>query len=87
MFNVSDNYNYVGPLPSLRYYAPNGVKEPLRTQMIEWHKAHENNVFQIHEYCKADVQLLKSGCIMCRNDFSQIPVYIRFRVGPLQLPV
>ena len=24
MFNVSDNYNYVGPLPAPRYYDPNG---------------------------------------------------------------
>ena len=40
MFNVSDNYNYVGPLPVLRYYAPNGINEPLRTQLIEWHKSH-----------------------------------------------
>ena len=73
MFNVSDNYNYVGPLPALRYYDPNGMKEPLRTQLIEWHKAHENDVFdfakEIHEYCKADVQLLKSGCIKFRNAF------------------
>ena len=71
MIYVSDNYNYVGPLPALRYYDPNGMKEPLRTQMIEWHKAHENDVFdfvkELHEYCKADVQLLKSGCIKFRN--------------------
>ena len=26
MFNVSDNYNYVGPMPALRYYDPNGMK-------------------------------------------------------------
>ena len=44
MFNVSDNYNYVGPLSSLRYYDPNGMKQPLRTQLIEWHKSHENDV-------------------------------------------
>ena len=35
--------------------------------------AHENDVFdfakEIHEYCKADVQLLKSGCIKFRNAF------------------
>ena len=49
------------------------MKEPLRTQLIEWHKAHENDVFdfaiEIHEYCKEDVQLLKSGCIKLRNAF------------------
>ena len=36
--------------------------EPLRTQLIEWQKARENDMFdfskEIHEYCKADVQLL-----------------------------
>ena len=73
MFNVSENYNYVGPLHALRYYDPNGMKEPVRTQLIEWHKAHKNNVFdfanEIHDYCKADVQLLKSGCIKFRNTF------------------
>ena len=73
MFNVSDNYKYVGPLPVLRYYDPNGMKEALRTQLIEWHKVYENDVFDfakyIHEYCKADVQLLKSGCIKFRNTF------------------
>ena len=26
MFNVSDNYNYVGPLSALRYYDHNGMK-------------------------------------------------------------
>ena len=26
MFNVSDNYNYAGPMPALRYYDPNGMK-------------------------------------------------------------
>ena len=71
MFNVSDNYNYVGPLPALRYYAPNGMKKLLRTQMIEWHKSHVNDVFdfakEIYEYCKAEVQLLKSCCIKFRN--------------------
>ena len=70
MFNVSDNYNCVGPLSALRYYDPNGMKEPLRTQLIEWH---ENDVFdfakEIPEYGKADVQFLKSGCIKFRNAF------------------
>ena len=62
MLDVSDNYNYVGPLPALRYYDPNGMKEPLRTQLIEWHKEmYANFAKEIHELCKADVQFLKSG--------------------------
>ena len=73
MFNVSDNYNDVGSLPALRYHDSNGMKEPLRIQLLRWHKAHENDGFdyatEIHEYCKADVQLLKSGCIKFRHAF------------------
>ena len=41
--------------------------------LIEGHKSHKNDVFdfakEIHEYCKADVQLIKSGCIKFRNAF------------------
>ena len=73
MCYVSDIYNYVRPMPALLYYDPNGMKELLRTQLIDWHKAHENDMSdfakEIHEYCKADVQLLKSGCIKFRNAF------------------
>ena len=43
MFNDSDNYNYVGPLPSLWYYDPDVMKEPLQSQLFKWHKCHENN--------------------------------------------
>ena len=50
--------------------------EPLHTLLIEWHKAHKNDVFdfakEIHEYCKADVQFPKSGSIKFRN--AQIPL-------------
>ena len=73
MFNVSNNHNYVGPLPALRYYDPNVMKQPLRTQLVELHKAHANGVFdfakEMHEHCKAYVRLLKSVCIKFRNAF------------------
>ena len=49
------------------------MKESLCTQLIEWHNAHENDVFdftkEIHEDCKAVVQLLKPGCVKFRNTF------------------
>ena len=91
MFNVSHNYNYVGPLPALRYYDPDGMKEPLRTQLIEWHKVHENMfdfAKEIHEYYKADVELLKSGCIKFRNAFITDAGIDPFQSCiPLQVPV
>ena len=73
LFNTRHNYKYVGPLPDLHYYGPDGLKEPARTNLIDWHNDHANDEFnfskEIHEYCKADVQLLKSGCMKFRSAF------------------
>ena len=66
------------------------MKELLRTQLIEWHKAHENDVFdfakEIHEFCKVDMFSYSSQVTFSLETFlSQIPVQIRFRVVPLQV--
>ena len=78
MFNISDNYNYVGPLPALLYYDPDGMRKPLRTQLIEWHKPHENDVFdfskEIYEYCKSDVQCSGQVALSLETLLSHIPV-------------
>ena len=73
LFNKSENYGYVGKLPDISFYDPDGMKEPARTQFIKWHNAHANDAFdfakEIHDYCKADVQLLKAGCMKFRAAF------------------
>ena len=73
LFNTADHYNYVGTLPALEYYDPDGLKEPARTELIKWHNEHANDAFdfaqRIDSYCKADVQLLKSGCMRFRDAF------------------
>ena len=69
--SLFDNCN--GTLPALPFYHPDAMKAPLRRQLIEWHTSLENDVFdfakEIHGYCKADVQLLNSGCIKFRDAF------------------
>ena len=73
LFNTSNNYDYVGALPALQYYDPDGLKESSRKELIKWHSDHVNDEFnfakEIDEYCRADVQLLKSGCMKFRNAF------------------
>ena len=73
LFNVVDNYKYVGRLPALHYYDPDGMKEPGRSKLIEWHREHADNEFEfskeIHQYCQSDVALLKSGCMKFRSAF------------------
>ena len=75
LFNTSDHYDYVGTLPPLHYYDPDGMKEPARTQMIEWHREIMRATRSIlpKQFTttarRADVQLLKSGCMQFRNGF------------------
>ena len=72
-FNIPNNYGYVGLLPALHYYEPDSLKEPARSKLIKWHGEHSNDEFifdrEIHEYCMADVALLKSGCMKFRASF------------------
>ena len=72
-FNTPTNYVYVGLLPALHYYEPDGRKEPDRFKFIQWHSEHSNDEFiiahEIYKYCTADVALLKSGCMKFRVSF------------------
>ena len=46
---------------------PTVLKKPLVLNLIQWHGGHSNDEFifdrEIHEYCTADVALLKYGCM------------------------
>ena len=44
-FNTPNNYGYVGLLPALYYYDPDGLKEPARSKLIKWHDKHSNDEF------------------------------------------
>ena len=72
-FNTPNNYGYVGLLPALHYYEPDGLKEPARSKLIKWHGEHSNDEFifdrEIHEYCTTNMTLLKSGCMKFRASF------------------
>ena len=38
-FKTPNNYEYFGRPPALHYYEPNGLQEPARSQLIQWHVA------------------------------------------------
>ena len=65
-FNTTNNH-------AMHYYEPNGIKEPTCSKLIQCLGEHSNDelIFdrQIHEYCTADVALLKSGCMKFRVSF------------------
>ena len=73
MFNKVENYGYDGILPDLKFYDPDSLKEPARSNLLKWHEENKTNRFnfskEIEAYCIADVRLLKDGCMAFRSSF------------------
>ena len=68
LFNTEANQAYVGPVPALEYYDPDGMAPKKRTEFMRWHatKVAEEYVFDLkrdmEKYCESDVKLLKAEC-------------------------
>ena len=66
------------PFPTLRYYTPDEMKPTLCTQPIEWHKAHENNVFDLPKRfmstAKQTFSCTSKVALSLEKLLSQIPV-------------
>lgn len=68
LWNVPENQSYVGRVPDLEYYDPDGMDVKKREELKLWHadQVARNNVFDFHremvDYCKSDVVLRKAGC-------------------------
>ena len=77
-FNTIQNQTYVGPMPSVEYYDPDGMSPSRRDEFMTWHTARvtEQHVFDFaHElltYCQSDVRLLKEGCMNFQREFCAI---------------
>ena len=54
------------------------------TRMKKIRLFHSNNEFsfahKIHEYCKADVAFLQSGCMKCMVSFMETPEFVFFGI-------
>jgi len=74
-FNTSENQNYVGPIPDVKYYGVDTMENTARKQFLKWHanKVKENYVFnfqkEFFEYCDSDVDILRRGCLELRKQF------------------
>ena len=75
LFNIADNYNYIGPLPDTKYYDPDSMREPGRSKFMEWHNDHRDCIFnfsvEMDKYCTDDVFILTEGCMAFRKVFIQ----------------
>ena len=77
LFNTPENQQYVGRIPDLEFYDPDGMMPCKKEQLQNWHaeQVARNVEFNLKDeliaYCKSDVQLLKQGCMQFQQEFSR----------------
>ena len=75
LFNLPHHQNYVGRIPDLEFYDPDGLMPNKKEELLRWHadKVRRNVTFNLKkemiEYCMSDVALLKAGCIKFQQEF------------------
>ena len=77
-FNKKENEDYVGPIPPVTYYNPDGMNRKDREALMAWHatKKESNYVFNFKEeivtYCRSDVDILRRFCMEFRELFYNV---------------
>ena len=67
-FNTAEHQDYVGPIPDLHYYDPDGMSPKMKVELERWHaeQVRRNITFNFQEelkaYCESDVDILQGGC-------------------------
>jgi hypothetical protein len=70
-FNLSKNFNYVGPIPDIKYYGADNMSAAGRNEFLEWYEKQGDKVFdfqrEILAYCRSDVCVLREACTKFRQ--------------------
>ena len=75
LFNLPHHQNYVGRIPDIEFYDPDGMMPPKKEELMLWHSEQvaRNVTFNFKQemiaYCCSDVALLKAGCIKFQQEF------------------
>ena len=75
-FNLPHHQSYVGQIPALEFFDPEGMSEKKKKELEEWHADQvRRNVkydFQkeMEAYCQSDVALLQAGCEAFTKEFA-----------------
>ena len=71
LFNIIENMNYKGKLPSISYYSPDSMHTEDRTVFLRWYEENKNNDFNMRDelisYCINDVEILTEACFKFRS--------------------
>ena len=75
LFNLPHHQNYVGRIPDIEFYDPDGMMPNKKEELLQWHadQVRRNVSFnfkqEMIDYCKSDVALLKAGCVKFQQEF------------------
>jgi len=71
-FNTPENQNYVGRIPSRKYFEPHRMMPKKRREFLEWYKAQRGEEYdfqkELREYCKSDVKILTQAMEIYRDN-------------------
>jgi G:T-mismatch repair DNA endonuclease (very short patch repair protein) len=73
LFNTKENWNYVGPMPEMSMFDPDGMSEIEKKKFEEWYEEKVragflfNNKDELIKYCNLDVEILRKSCNKFRN--------------------
>ena len=74
-FNTPEHQNYVGSIPPVHHFDPDGMKAEEKKEFEKWYAEQVNVVYdfkkELEEYCRSDVALLKAGCEAFVEQFSK----------------
>ena len=77
-FNLPHNQQYVGQIPEIEYFDPEGMSEKKKNELQHWHEeqvkrgVQYNFAKELEEYCHSDVLLLQAGCEAFASEFTSV---------------
>ena len=81
LFNTPDHQTYVGPIPDLHYFDPDGMSPTKKAELMTWHAEQVVDQAQrgwqydlqaeLEEYCRSDVDILQAGCEKFTEEFEK----------------
>ena len=73
LFSVPENQQYVGDMPPVHFYDPDGMHEDKREAFLQWYATQHHFDFQadLEKYCISDVDILRRCCGRFRKLFQE----------------
>ena len=83
-FNLPHHQNYMGSIPGIEFFDPDGMSEKKKKELVNWHAEQVRRgvpydfAREMEEYCKSDVALLQAGCEAFTKEFQSHAGYNPF---------